>query len=203
MLTCRTSPLPELDCILSFPLSPSYISLFFSAHTGKGNLNRCLLDSSTFSYPLPLQSPQEHQWTASLLYLQHSLFSLFSPCFLYTPISLILNFHCLVHPCSAGMAQHSGIARSAIMTNAAAPEPSRSTENNKPNGSASSESGVNGASHGPDNKDATLMPPPKYPAGRASNTGLPSEHNRRASKDGVGVALSDTPMSTAPSSPQV
>lgn len=64
------------------------------------------------------------------------------------------------------MAQHSDIARSAIMSSAATPE-------NSP--------GLN-----------------THPA-----SVMPADANRRNSKDGVGIALSDTPMSTAPSSPQM
>lgn len=83
------------------------------------------------------------------------------------------------------------------MTNAAAPDSSRSGD--KANG-------VNG--HSPSNSNgsagtdaSSLMPPPKNSAGRSSNV-MPTD-TRRASKDGVGIPLSDTPMSTAPSSPQI
>ena len=91
----------------------------------------------------------------------------------------------------AGMAQHSDIARSAIMTNAATDRP------NGVNGAGTS----NGTQTNDFEKDS-LMPPPKYPVGRGSNV-MPADGNRRASKDGVGAALSDTPMPTAPSSPQM
>lgn len=72
------------------------------------------------------------------------------------------------------MAQHSDIARSAIMSSVATPE-------NSP--------GLN--AH-----------PAQSPAGHSANV-MPADANRRNSKDGVGIALSDTPMSTAPSSPQM
>ena len=83
---------------------------------------------------------------------------------------------------SAGMAQHSDIARSAIMTSAAS---------DKANG-------VSNGTQANDFEKDSLMPPAQYPAGRGSNVS-----NRRASKDGVGAALTDTPMPTAPSSPQM
>ncbi|KAL3477970.1 6-phosphofructo-2-kinase 1 [Aspergillus californicus] len=93
------------------------------------------------------------------------------------------------------MAQHTDIARSAIMTCASSPDASRnrnSASSTMPNGKPS-----NG-------KDATLMPPPKTVAGRALGNELHSEARKQslASRDGVGFALTDTPISTAPSSPQ-
>ncbi|KAL3442643.1 hypothetical protein BJX65DRAFT_216310 [Aspergillus insuetus] len=82
------------------------------------------------------------------------------------------------------MAQHSDIARSAISNRNTA-----TMNGNMANGKPGS------------GKDSTLMPPPKTVAGRA----LANEHSdghRKASRDGVGFALTDTPISTAPSSPQ-
>lgn len=48
------------------------------------------------------------------------------------------------------------------------------------------------------------MPPPKTVAGRALGNDLHSDSHKKsqASRDGVGFALTDTPISTAPSSPQ-
>lgn len=84
------------------------------------------------------------------------------------------------------MAQHSDIARSAIMSSVATPD-------NSP--------GLN-AHPASSTKDASLVPPAQYPAGHPANV-MPADAHRRNSKDGVGIALSDTPMSTAPSSPQM
>ncbi|KAL2863555.1 6-phosphofructo-2-kinase PFK26 [Aspergillus lucknowensis] len=95
------------------------------------------------------------------------------------------------------MAQLTDIARSAIMTSAASPEHSRNRNSARLNGNMSN--GKPG--HG---KDATLMPPLKTVAGRALGNDLHSDAHRKlqASRDGVGFALTDTPISTAPSSPQ-
>lgn len=104
------------------------------------------------------------------------------------------------------MAQHSNIARSAIMSNAATPEsstPGPGFNGNSPNGHGTGNGNGNGhGSQNAGNKDASLVPPSRNPAGRPNNV-MPSDTNRRNSKDGVGIALSDTPMSTAPSSPQM
>ncbi|GES66640.1 6-phosphofructo-2-kinase 1 [Aspergillus terreus] len=53
-------------------------------------------------------------------------------------------------------------------------------------------------------KDASLMPPTKSLVGRALGNELHADGHKGApaSKDGVGFALTDTPASTAPSSPQ-
>ncbi|KAL4996185.1 6-phosphofructo-2-kinase-domain-containing protein [Aspergillus recurvatus] len=100
------------------------------------------------------------------------------------------------------MAQLTDIARSAIMTSASSsPDRFRNTSTgNNMNGTAS-----NGKPK--TEKDATLMPPPKTVAGRALGNDLHSDSHRkphasRPSRDGVGFALTDTPISTAPSSPQ-
>ncbi|KAL4952858.1 bifunctional 6-phosphofructo-2-kinase/fructose-2,6-bisphosphate 2-phosphatase [Aspergillus filifer] len=90
------------------------------------------------------------------------------------------------------MAQHTDIARSAIMTCASSPE--HRSNSAKMNGTSSS--------GGKPKQDANLMPPPKTVAGRALGNELHSEKKSQASKDGVGFALTDTPVSTAPSSPQ-
>ncbi|KAL4911989.1 6-phosphofructo-2-kinase-domain-containing protein [Aspergillus aurantiobrunneus] len=92
------------------------------------------------------------------------------------------------------MAQHTDIARSAIMTCASSPDHRHSA---KMNGATS-----NGKPK--PEKDATLMPPTKTVAGRALGNDLHSDSHRKsqASRDGVGFALTDTPISTAPSSPQ-
>ena len=91
------------------------------------------------------------------------------------------------------MAQHSDIARSAIMTSAAS---------DKPDGVTSNGAGTSNGTQANDFEKDSLMPPPQYPAGRGTNV-MPADGNRRASKDGVGAALTDTPMPTAPSSPQM
>ncbi|KAJ9267213.1 hypothetical protein DTO195F2_446 [Paecilomyces variotii] len=83
------------------------------------------------------------------------------------------------------MAQHSSIARSAIISNAASPD------------SHNQNSSPNGTSNGSHEKDANSLPP-KSVVGRALH---PDAH--RASKDGVGKALTDTPTPTAPPSPQI
>ncbi|OJJ72999.1 hypothetical protein ASPBRDRAFT_123150 [Aspergillus brasiliensis CBS 101740] len=90
------------------------------------------------------------------------------------------------------MSQHTDIARSAIMTCASAPDHQRAGASGKPNGS-----------HSGPGKDANLMPPPKSLVGRALGNELHSDSHKgsQASKDGVGFALTDTPISTAPSSP--
>jgi len=92
------------------------------------------------------------------------------------------------------MSQHSDIARSAIMSCASPPEPPREHHLAPPNGIP------NGG------KDANLMPP-KTVVGRALGNELhPDAHkplSAQPSRDGVGFALTDTPISTAPSSPQM
>ncbi|PYH42610.1 6-phosphofructo-2-kinase PFK26 [Aspergillus saccharolyticus JOP 1030-1] len=91
------------------------------------------------------------------------------------------------------MSQHTDIARSAIMTCASTPEHKRDGKST----GIPSQSGTG--------KDATLMPPPKSLVGRALGNELHSSDAHKgsqASKDGVGFALTDTPVSTAPSSPQ-
>lgn len=92
------------------------------------------------------------------------------------------------------MSQHSDIARSAIMSCASPFEPPREHHLAPPNGIP------NGG------KDANLMPP-KTVVGRALGNELhPDAHkplSAQPSRDGVGFALTDTPISTAPSSPQM
>lgn len=96
------------------------------------------------------------------------------------------------------MAQHSDIARTAIMTNATIPDLTPLNNDMDGNGISPNDSG----SQSPTTKDATLAPPPRNPAGRGNNV-MPADATRRGSKDGVGIPLSDTPQSTAPSSPQL
>lgn len=101
----------------------------------------------------------------------------------------------------AGMSQqHTNIARSAIMTSASTPD---SLQNRVPDSSDGGSS--NGCSRPGIGKDANLMPPAKTLVGRALGNDLHSDAHRgsQASKDGVGFALTDTPISTAPSSPQL
>ncbi|PKX94557.1 6-phosphofructo-2-kinase PFK26 [Aspergillus novofumigatus IBT 16806] len=93
--------------------------------------------------------------------------------------------------------QHSDIARSAIMTSASSPEYQR-------NGVTSNRNNPAGSNKNRTGKDASLMPP-KTLVGRALGNELHSDAHKgsRASKDGVGFALTDTPISTAPPSPQI
>ncbi|KAJ5619614.1 hypothetical protein N7510_003598 [Penicillium lagena] len=95
------------------------------------------------------------------------------------------------------MAQHSNIARSA-MTSATSDPDQRSNKNQRPYGVSS-----NGPS--PGNDGTSLMPPPKTVVGRALGNDLHSDAHKTqlATKGGVGAALSDTPVSTAPPSPQI
>ncbi|PYH89743.1 6-phosphofructo-2-kinase 1 [Aspergillus ellipticus CBS 707.79] len=92
------------------------------------------------------------------------------------------------------MSQHTDIARSAIMTCASHPEHQR--------GAAKIPGSHSGSGAG---KDAGLMPPPKTMVGRALGNELHSDAHKgsQAPKDGVGFALTDTPVSTAPSSPHL
>lgn len=102
-------------------------------------------------------------------------------------------------PPSQGMAQHSNIARSAIMTSASSPDPATLGDQrnmNEPNGISSTTSAGSG-------KEGSLMPPPKTVVGRALGNDLHSEKTSQAPKGGVGSTLTDTPISTAPPSPQM
>ncbi|KAE8307636.1 6-phosphofructo-2-kinase-domain-containing protein [Aspergillus transmontanensis] len=85
------------------------------------------------------------------------------------------------------------------MTSASTPD---SSQNRVPDSSDGGSS--NGCSRPGIGKDANLMPPAKTLVGRALGNDLHSDAHRgsQASKDGVGFALTDTPVSTAPSSPQ-
>ncbi|BAE61073.1 unnamed protein product [Aspergillus oryzae RIB40] len=85
------------------------------------------------------------------------------------------------------------------MTSASTPD---SLQNRVPDSSDGGSS--NGCSRPGIGKDANLMPPAKTLVGRALGNDLHSDAHRgsQASKDGVGFALTDTPISTAPSSPQ-
>ncbi|KAL1858393.1 6-phosphofructo-2-kinase [Paecilomyces lecythidis] len=91
------------------------------------------------------------------------------------------------------MAQHSSIARSAIVSNAASPD----SHDQHPTS--------NGTSNGIPGKDANSLPP-KSVVGRALGSELHPDAHRApssVSKDGVGKALTDTPIPTAPPSPQI
>lgn len=72
-------------------------------------------------------------------------------------------------------------------------------------GSAKSDDSDN--SNGSDGKDSTLMPPPKSVIGRALGSNMNGVPTDKASllsfSNGVGKALTDTPISTAPPSPQI
>ncbi|KAJ5885604.1 6-phosphofructo-2-kinase 1 [Penicillium tannophilum] len=101
------------------------------------------------------------------------------------------------------MAQHSDIARSAIMSSATS-DPAASGDqrnmNQRPNGISSKGAGLGSGKEG-----ATLIPPPKTVVGRALGNDLHSDAHKasQAPKGGVGTALTDTPISTAPPSPQI
>lgn len=86
------------------------------------------------------------------------------------------------------------------MTSASTPDSPKTRITDSPDGVS-----LNGSSRPGIGKDATLMPPAKTLVGRALGNDLHSDAHRgsQASKDGVGFALTDTPVSTAPSSPQL
>ncbi|KAJ5164658.1 uncharacterized protein N7500_006488 [Penicillium coprophilum] len=90
------------------------------------------------------------------------------------------------------MAQHSSIARSAMTS---ASETGDQRNNIKPNGAS------NGSGSG---KEGVLMPP-KTVVNRALGNDLHSDSHKSSlpPKGGVGTALTDTPVSTAPPSPQI
>ncbi|KAJ5230201.1 hypothetical protein N7489_010909 [Penicillium chrysogenum] len=92
------------------------------------------------------------------------------------------------------MAQHSSIARSA-MTSATSPETGDQRINIKPNGTS------NGSGSG---KEGALLPT-KTVVNRALGNDLHSDSHKSSlpPKGGVGTALTDTPVSTAPPSPQI
>ena len=90
--------------------------------------------------------------------------------------------------------QHSEIAKTAIMSNIAAAleEPSLPPQNTLP-------------LLAEPQRDSALMPPPKTVANRAIGKDVPTRNLPvpAGTRDGVGGALTDTPVSTAPNSPQV
>lgn len=86
------------------------------------------------------------------------------------------------------MVQHSDIAKSAMAQSSSGESSPR--EQQQPNGVSA---------NGTPGKDATLMPQ-KTVVGRALGD---SHKPLQATKDGVGFTLSDTPISTAPPSPQM
>ncbi|KAJ5272821.1 Bifunctional 6-phosphofructo-2-kinase/fructose-2 6-bisphosphate 2-phosphatase [Penicillium angulare] len=100
------------------------------------------------------------------------------------------------------MAQHSDIARSAIISSATSPDPAalgdQRNMNSRPDGISSNGNGIRSGNEG------TLMPP-KTVVGRALGNDLHSDAHKtsQAPKGGVGTALTDTPISTAPPSPQI
>ncbi|KAJ5584147.1 Bifunctional 6-phosphofructo-2-kinase/fructose-2 6-bisphosphate 2-phosphatase [Penicillium hispanicum] len=101
------------------------------------------------------------------------------------------------------MAQHSNIARSAIMTSATSPDPAALTDqrnmNQRPDGIGSSDNRIGSG------KEGAMLPPPKTVVGRALGNDLHSDAHKpsQAPKGGFGSALADTPISTAPPSPQI
>lgn len=100
------------------------------------------------------------------------------------------------------MAQHSDIARSAIMTSASTPDPAAVADQrdmNPPNGISSHGTSLHSG------KEGALIPPTKTVVGRALGNDLHSDAHKplQAPKGGVGTALTDTPISTAPPSPQM
>jgi 6-phosphofructo-2-kinase len=100
------------------------------------------------------------------------------------------------------MAQHSNIARSAIMTSATSPEHAagdRRNNINRPNGVTSNGDGSGSG------KEGSPMHLPKTVVNRALGNDLHSDSHKSSlpPKGGVGTALTDTPISTAPPSPQM
>ncbi|KAJ5710664.1 hypothetical protein N7488_004820 [Penicillium malachiteum] len=101
------------------------------------------------------------------------------------------------------MAQHSDIARSAIISSATSPNPATMGDqrnmNPRSNGVSSNGNGIGSG------KEGALIPPPKTVVGRALGNDLHSDVHKasQAPKGGVGTALTDTPISTAPPSPQI
>lgn len=111
------------------------------------------------------------------------------------PLTSLLQC-CATH---LGMAQHSNIARSAIMSNATNPSPSHDTASATSNGIPPTGQPRPDGAH-----DSSPMAPSKTVAGRALGNELHSENLKPpAANEGVGIALTDTPVSTAPSSPQM
>ena len=93
------------------------------------------------------------------------------------------------------MAQHSNIARSAIRMSATSPDGAGDQGNNiRPNAVSTG----NGSGSG---KEGALLPP-KTVVNRALGNDLHSESSQPP-KGGVGNTLADTPVSTAPPSPQM
>ncbi|EAW08014.1 6-phosphofructo-2-kinase PFK26 [Aspergillus clavatus NRRL 1] len=91
------------------------------------------------------------------------------------------------------------------MTSAYAPEIQRNgVTSNGVHASSSNQTTKNNSKSG-NGKDVSLMPPPKTLVARALGNELHSDVHKgsQASKDGVGFALTDTPVSTAPPSPQI
>lgn len=71
--------------------------------------------------------------------------------------------------------------------------------NPRPNGISSNGNGLGSGKEG-----AALMPPPKTVVGRALGNDLHSDaHKPSHAKGGAGTTLTDTPISTAPPSPQM
>ncbi|KAJ5888825.1 hypothetical protein N7495_008866 [Penicillium taxi] len=97
------------------------------------------------------------------------------------------------------MAQHSSIARSAILTSASLPDPATGDQKSIYQANITS----NGSNLG-SGKEGTLAHP-KTVVGRALGNDLHSDAHKtsQAPKGGVGTALTDTPISTAPPSPQI
>ncbi|KAJ5576381.1 Bifunctional 6-phosphofructo-2-kinase/fructose-2 6-bisphosphate 2-phosphatase [Penicillium sp. DV-2018c] len=100
------------------------------------------------------------------------------------------------------MEQHSNIARSAMTSAAASPGLAARDQRddiNRPNGVPSN---GNGSGSG---KEGTPMRPPKTVVNRALGNDLHSDSHKSSlpPKGGVGTALTDTPISTAPPSPQI
>lgn len=93
------------------------------------------------------------------------------------------------------------------MTSANTPDPAAAQADQKNNVKPRAD-GVtsNGTSAHPEKEGTgTLMPPSKTVIGRALGNELHSDGHkpRQAPKGGVGTALTDTPISTAPPSPQM
>lgn len=94
------------------------------------------------------------------------------------------------------------------MTSANTPDPAAAQGDQSNNNVPPRANGVssNGTSARPEKEGTgSLMPPSKTVIGRALGNELHSDGHkpRQAPKGGVGTALTDTPISTAPPSPQM
>jgi 6-phosphofructo-2-kinase len=115
-----------------------------------------------------------------------------------------------MHP---GQSQHSSMAKSAIMSSASSPalldlhQNRNKSHNHRPAPPQTTTTQKNQKDQTKGDKPSTLMSPTKTVVGRALGSDLPQHENNKSlkqpSEQGVGHALTDTPVSTAPSSPQM